>query len=318
MTRDDRSVVAVVVTYRPDTAATGALLSELSRQVGAVVVVDNGSGPQSVGALREHADALAGVEVIALERNRGIGAAQNVGAARARRLGASFVLLSDQDSMPARDMVARLVEGHDRAAEAAAAGLGPPVGAVGPVTVDERVPGATLLFAARRWGPRRAVLPDADGALVPVVFLLASGCLIPVSALEAVGPMNEAWFIDHVDLEWGLRANRAGLALFGVTGAVLRHTLGDRTVRLPGRAREVHLHGESRNYYMARNTVLLVRSGLLPPAWRVGYAAWITKYAAFYVLAVPPRARRARELLAGLRDGVLGRTGPRRAVPAQR
>ena len=78
---------------------------------------------------------------------------------------------------------------------------------------------------------------------------------------------------------------------------------------MPGRERDVHVHSPTRNYYMARNTVLLIRSSLMPPAWRWGYAAWITKYALFYTLTMRPRGVRLRLLLRGVRDGVLGRTG---------
>jgi rhamnosyltransferase len=202
-------------------------------------------------------------------------------------------------------MVTRLVDGLERAA----ARPGRPVAAVGPITVDERAEGATLLFEARRWGPRRAEVPDEDGALVPVAFLVASGCLVTADALDRVGLMNEPWFIDHIDLEWGLRATRAGYAMYGVAGAELRHHLGDRTVRIPGRERDVHIHSPVRNYYMARNTLLLVRSGLLPVAWRVGYVAWIVKYAVFYALAVPPRSRRVGLMLRGVAHAVRGRTG---------
>lgn len=298
-------VVAVVVTYRPDLAATTVLLRALAPQVEHVVVVDNGSGPAAVGALRAEVGDRG--EVVALDGNLGIARAQNVGIARARALGAAAVLLSDQDSVPAPDMVARLQAGLERAR--AAHGR---VAAVGPVTVDERNAGAALLFADRRWGPRRATVPDRDGALVPATFLIASGCLVDVAALDEVGGMNEAWFIDHIDLEWGLRARRAGYGLFGVVGAGLGHALGDRVQRIPGRERDVHIHSPLRNYYMARNTLLLVRSGLLRPAWQLGYLAWITKYTGFYVLAVAPRGRRARLLLRGLADGLRGRTGPLR------
>lgn len=297
-------VVAVVVTYRPHVPDTRALLDALVPQVDGVVVVDNGSDDATVAALE--ASAGAGVTVVALGRNTGIGAAQNVGIDHARDAGADLVLLSDQDSLPAPDMVARLRAGLARA-EAA----GHRVGAVGPLTVDDRDETATLLFEDRRWGPRRAAVPSEPGALVDVTFLLASGCLVPVDVLGDVGPMRSDWFIDHVDLEWGLRARRAGYALFGVTDARLGHRLGDRLARVPGRAREVHIHSATRNYYMARNTLLLVRSGLIPFAWRVGYVAWITKYSGYYVLMVPPRGTRLRELARGLRDGLLGRTGPR-------
>lgn len=303
-------VIAVVVTYQPDPAATGRLLEALTPQVARVLVVDNGSAPDLLAGVRATAAALgATVEVVELGENRGIATAQNVGIARALDDGADLVLLSDQDSVPAPDMVARLVVGLRRAS----GDRGHPVAAVGPVTVDERAEGATLLFAARRWGPRRAPLPTTEGTLVPVAFLLASGCLVTREALEAVGPMNEPWFIDHVDLEWGLRATRAGYALYGVAGAELRHELGDRTVRIPGRERDVHIHSPVRNYYMTRNTLLLMRSGLLGAAWWIGYLAWIVKYAVFYVLAVPPRGRRAVLMSRGFADGVRGRTGPLRS-----
>ncbi|MEP7191482.1 MAG: glycosyltransferase family 2 protein [Actinomycetota bacterium] len=302
-----RKVIAVIVTHRPQIRATLALLHALRPQVDDVVVVDNGSTPDSVCELREATGAL-GVTLLDLGSNRGIGAAQNVGIAWARKRGAAFLLLSDQDSIPADDMVARLLAGFGRAV---ATGL--PVAAVGPITVDKRNGDAVLLFSEQRWGPRRAQVPDERGALVPAAFLIASGCLISAEALDAVGLMNEPWFIDHIDLEWGLRARRAGYTLFGVADAFLRHELGDRIQRIPGRSRDVHIHSAARNYYMARNTVLLIRSGLMGRAWCYGYAAWITKYTVFYILSVPPRAARARLLLEGLFDGLRGRTGPLRA-----
>jgi rhamnosyltransferase len=298
------AVAAVVITYQPEIDATTALLRALAAQVGTVVVVDNGSDPTTVTTLAEAVGAVRG-DLIRLPENTGIAAAQNVGIARAREVGAAFVLLSDQDSVPSDDMVERLLAGY-----AAAVAAGRPVGAVGPVIIDERMPGAALLFASRLWGPRRAVMPTDGAPIVPATFLLASGCLVPVEVLDQVGDMNAPWFIDHIDLEWGLRARRAGYELYGVPGALLRHHLGDRLVSIPGRERDVHIHSPERNYYMARNTVLLIRSGLLPVAWRWGYAAWITKYAVFYMLTMQPRRQRLRLILRGLHHGVLGRTGP--------
>lgn len=300
-------VVAVVVTYEPEPDAVRALLDALAPQVDHVVVVDNGSAPTLRAAL-EVATQGHGATLLALGENLGVAAAQNAGIANARARGAAFVLLSDQDSLPAPDMVDRLLDGFARAA-AGSGGADRRPAAVGPVTTDERNPGAALLFSDHRWGPRRASLPADPAQLVDVTFLIASGCLVATSALDEVGAMNEAWFIDHIDLEWGLRARAAGFGLYGVPDAHLGHSLGDRTQRIPGRRRDVHIHSPRRNYYMARNTVLLIRSGLLHGAWRLGYAAWITKYTVFYVLAVPPRRARAALLARGLRDGLRGRTG---------
>lgn len=301
-------VVAVVVTHHPAVPLTRSLLDALAPQVGAVVVVDNGSPDQVLAELDATAVGLG--TVLALGTNRGIAAAQNVGIAWARDHDAQFVLLSDQDSRPAPDMVSRLRAGLALAAAEAAEGRRRPPAAVGPVATDDRNAGAALVFSDHRWGPRRATMPTDDGALVEATFLIASGCLIPMATLDAVGPMNEDWFIDHVDLEWGLRATRAGYGLYGVAGAGMSHSLGDRTQRIPGRERDVHIHSPVRNYYMARNTVLLIRSGLMSRWWQWGYAGWIAKYAVFYAVAVAPRGRRIGLLLRGLWHGLLGRTGP--------
>lgn len=306
MTADD--VVAIVVTHRPEVPVTRALVVALAAQVGSLVVVDNGTPEPALAELREAVEGR-GATLVALGANLGIGEAQNVGIRWARERGARAVILSDQDSLPAADMVARLLDGLQRAEARGEAERGRPPAAVGPVTVDRRNPGAALLFSDHRWGPRRATLPASDGALVPATFLIASGCLIPLSALDAVGPMNAAWFIDHIDLEWGLRATRAGFGLYGVVGAQLEHSLGDRTQRIPGRRRDVHIHSSARNYYMVRNTVLLIRSGLLPPAWRCGYAAWIVKYAVFYVVAVAPRRRRGALMARGAWHALRNRSG---------
>ncbi|GEL97659.1 glycosyltransferase family 2 protein [Cellulomonas terrae] len=297
-------VTAVVVTYHPDVAALSELLDAVAPQVGMVVVVDNGSTPETLAALRTVVAAVDG-EVVALGENLGIATAQNRGVERATAGGATAVLLLDQDSVPAPDMVAVLER-----ALATPAPDGRPVGAVGAVARDDRDGEPPFVYAAQRFGPRRVELPTEPGARVEVAFLIASGCLVDLRALESVGPMREDFFIDHVDLEWGVRARRAGWVLYAVVGADLRHELGDDPRPVPGRDRTVHVQSVGRNYYMTRNTLLLVRSSLLPTAWRWGYLWWISKYTVYYVLAVAPRRRRVPLLLRGLRDGALGRSGP--------
>ena len=94
-------VIAVVVTHRPDIRATARLLAALAPQVAHVVVVDNGSPAETVTALREALSTTTG-ELVSLAENVGIAAAQNVGITRARAGGATHILLSDQDSLPAR------------------------------------------------------------------------------------------------------------------------------------------------------------------------------------------------------------------------
>ena len=98
-------VAAVVVTYQPGDSTHDALRA-LALQA-TVLVVDNGSSIKQLAAIRSKCPP--GIEWIELGTNRGVGAAHNAGIARARALGATHVLLMDQDSVPEPDMVERLL-----------------------------------------------------------------------------------------------------------------------------------------------------------------------------------------------------------------
>ena len=122
--------------------------------------------------------------------------------------------------------------------------------------------------------------------------------------------MREDLFIDHVDLEWGVRARKAGWRLVAVPAAKLTHSLGDDVVRLPGRDQPVHVHSPIRNYYILRNTIALVRTSLLPGKWRIRYCYWAAKYAAFNAFAAGDGKARRKMLRKAVADGFKGRLGP--------
>jgi len=118
---------AIVVTYRPDIATLQALLDALVPQVDRLWLVDNASA--NMESIRELA-ATRGISVIANSSNIGVAAALNQGIAAARAAGCDHVLLMDQDSLPASDMVIRLREALQSGGERLAA--------VGPAHLDAR------------------------------------------------------------------------------------------------------------------------------------------------------------------------------------
>lgn len=311
-------VAAVVVTYHPAPSCAD-LVAALSAQCQWVVVVDNGSSPEELQPLRK-ACARTGAHLAEMGDNLGIAAAQNHGIVRARGLGARWVLLSDHDSVPSPGMVDRLLAAFsaDQADQQDPAGDSPRVAAAGPLVGEDRQGHDQLVYVARRWGPRRATPEELEEPYLTAAFLIASGCLVSVEALERVGVMRADLFIDHVDLEWGLRARRAGYRLVVATGTPMTHRLGDEVVRLPGRRQPVHVHAPVRSYYLVRNTVILLRSGLLPVAWRVGYTVWLAKYTAFNAVLADRRRQRVSALAHGLVDGLRGRGGPRPGPGARR
>ena len=130
MINNNGSVWAVVVTYQPDLETLAVLLRAMVQQVDGIVVVDNGSGASALAWLAAYHTEVPFI-VIPLLDNKGIALAQNVGINRAKVEGASYVILSDQDSEPAPDMVEKLKLVAEKQLAANV-----PLGAVAPIYKD--------------------------------------------------------------------------------------------------------------------------------------------------------------------------------------
>ncbi|AMO98700.1 rhamnosyltransferase family protein [Collimonas arenae] len=297
-------VVSVTVAYQPDPDLLALQLRALASQVSVSVVVDNGSDNAADWHLRLAEET--GARVLPLPGNLGIAAAQNVGIRLAREVGASHVLLMDHDSIPEPGMVDALLT-----AEIQLVSKGVSVAALGPVCIDRRT--GSLSGFVRLQGAKvgKVGCSDAIEGLVEADFLIASGSLIPVAALDVVGLMNEGYFIDHVDTEWCLRARDKALRIVGVCAARLNHRLGDSVVRVwVGYWREVPLNSPIRNYYMFRNTVLMMRFTPMSWVWRRSHLFRLLQYVVFSSIAVAPRWKRIGLMAKGVWHGLQGRSGP--------
>lgn len=256
-------VVAVVVAFHPDARALETLVAAARSQVAALVVVDNTPSDAPSAA-----PALPGVDYIRLGFNAGLAVGLNRGCDWARQRGAKAILLFDQDSVPAPDMLHQLLCAW-RAAEAS----GNRVAAAGPRIGDTR---GARLYSFQRVGilRNRVIEPDPAHEFVLTDTLITSGCLVSVAALDDVGGMNESLFIDSVDIEWGFRAMNRGWTLAGAPRALLEHRLGDDHVAGPWWARPFGKgvavrYGPVRLYYIIRNKIRLLWMPHVPLAWKV-------------------------------------------------
>lgn len=297
----DASIFAVVVTYEPDGEALRRLLHALRHQVAGAVVIDNGSSLAIESVVGQDLLADPWCELVRLPSNLGVAAAQNVGIERARETGADFLALFDQDSEPAPDMISKLL-----GVASLKLSEGVRVAAVGPRYMDERQDNPPPFIRIEGVSVKRMACPSPQ-AVVEVDYLIASGSLIPMAALDTVGAMREDLFIDYVDIEWGLRAKLAGFRSFGVCGARMRHDLGNEPIDLLGR--KIPLHSPLRHYYHFRNAVRLYAEKGLPWNWKVA-DGWrlLLKYG-FYSLFARPRGEHWRMMSLGIAHGLTRRMG---------
>lgn len=289
------NVVAVIVTYHPDFDVFEQLLHALIPQVEAIVIVDNGSKADIEAWICKRQ--LFSIEVIALEDNKGIAAAHNMGIEWARNHEARYVLLMDQDSIPASDMVEKLLR--------FVCSKSTPVVA-GPRYLDARRDNPPPFIQIRGLRLKRCACATKE-SVVPVDYLISSGCLIPMSVLDKVGGMRDGLFIDYVDIEWGLRARRHGFQSYGVCSARMQHSLGDHPISFFGK--NIPLHSPLRHYYHFRNAVLLYKKPWVPLNWKLVDGWRLCLKYVFYSLFAKPRMAHFHMMTLGVWHGLRGRMG---------
>ena len=272
-------VTAVVVLYHPDAAAIReGILARLGGAVD-IVLVDNTPAEDASPADWSPA------RYIPLGRNTGIARAQNVGIEAARRAGSDYVLLLDQDNVMDVDTVASLVASFERLERQ---GHAPAV--VAPVAVDTET---GRVF--------RPLSHDIEGRFAAVADAHAAGSLLSLNAIEAVGPMREALFIDLVDQDWCWRAGARGFGIFVDGEARVAQTLGRRTRFVLGR--RFAEPAEERWYYIVRNALFLLRQPYAPWVWKGGFFLSLPLKVAAFLLLYRRRRVFLRSLLRGFAEG---------------
>ncbi len=303
---NDARVSAVVVTYLPQLEPLAELLTILVSQVAHIMVVDNTPSEDRRMESLLSAQGLQKVRLIRLGDNAGIAKALNIGIEAAIETGATHVLLSDQDSLPAPNMVAGLLLASHELLE-----QGHRVGAVGPSFIDQisKQPYRFQVIRPGHWfyGNQQ---PTEAVPHVRTLSLITSGTLIPVDGIRVIGTMREDLFIDHVDVEWCHRALAQGFSLFGTCYASMTHRMGDNTLRAwTFRWREFSEYGPLRLYYRFRNFICLLRLSFVPNRWKLRASCFWLQEAYIHVLFSRARLASLRMIMLGCWDGLHGCLG---------
>ena len=216
-----------------------------------VLVVDNGSTDGS-------AERISGegfqVRMVECPLNLGFTGGNNVGLSEARRCGAKYAFLLNNDTTLEPDALTRLVDAAE--CRAGAALLSPVVdyyGAPGEVWFS----GAKLSLARGEAlhqnlleaGSVAPVSAGGAGVSHPYPSAWVSGCamLVRMTAVEQVGGFDDRFFLTWEDVDWCVRMSRSNWEVLVVPAARIYHKCGRSGARLTG----IH------RYYAVRNSLLL-------------------------------------------------------------
>jgi N-acetylglucosaminyl-diphospho-decaprenol L-rhamnosyltransferase len=224
---DRRELSIIVVSYNTRALLRECLASIPSRESIEILVVDNASQDGSADMV---ADDFPRVTLIRAGRNLGFAAANNVALARAR--GAMVMLLNPDATLTpgATEELLGYLHRH------------PDVWIVGPTLCypDGRFQSSGFAFPSvlaelrqshsvdwllRRLGSTPATHP-AGREPVPVDWVDGACLVIRRDTLEAIGPLDEQYFLYGEEVDWCYRARRAQWQVVAVRAATVVHHQG--------------------------------------------------------------------------------------------
>jgi rhamnosyltransferase len=286
---DKREVCGIVVTFHPDQDFPSRA-RRIAAQVGALIVIDNASGPAALAMLAS----LPSIDLVRNARNLGIGQALNAGLARAAERGFRWALLMDQDSLIHENLIDSLIEVLDSQPAI------PPVAVVGAGYRDplER--------------PVAVAGQPSEHGVDEVDWVITSGSLLSLEAYRDIGPFREEFFIDYVDLEYCVRARARGYRVLRARAPLMQHVIGAPTEhRLLWMRKWTSNHSPDRRYYRARNDTVMLRESGRYRSWRLKSLARSVRTCKRVLLYERGKWAKIRAVLQGWWDGIHGRMGIR-------
>ncbi|MBZ0297534.1 MAG: glycosyltransferase family 2 protein [Anaerolineae bacterium] len=262
------------------------------------IVVDNGSTDGSVEAIRE---AFPAVTLIETGLNLGFTGGNNVGIQHALEHGADYIMLLNNDTIVAPDMLEIMIDVMEN---------DPTIGVSGPMIYYYDAPDIIWSGGGKiNWGAGTTSMvglnePDrAQFGLEPTTVDFVTGCamLARRDVWEKVGLLDDQFFMYYEETEWCVRAGRAGYKIVHIPTAMMWHK-----IPLDARADSVRAY-----YYMTRNRLLFLSRT------RPGVKTWANityEYARTYLSwTLRPKWREKRPLrsvmVRAIRDFSAGRFG---------
>lgn len=236
------SIAVVVVTYnRADLLARMlASLEALDHLPDAVIVIDNASSDHTQEVLAS--STVAGLQVIRTEENLGGAGGFHLGVRTAYDAGHDRIWLMDDDVVPAPDCLSVLMRTDEDCLMAVREDLHGALVEKAALRFDLRNPAAIkpkTAMVETTYGTR-AAMPER----VQVENVAFEGFMVRRSVVEAIGLPDPAYFIFYDDVDFALRARRAGYRIWALRDAVLVRQLDfDQQHDLAG----------WKGYYMYRN-----------------------------------------------------------------
>jgi len=293
----NEKIMSITVTFNPDIPLLERQLKAIAEQVYQPLIVDNGSS--NVADIVNLLNRLGFIKYFRpLNRNYGLAKAQNVGIEVSVELGATHVILFDQDSVPERGFVDGLASMYQ---ELLSNGIN--VGAIGPTFYDPE--SGEDYFPTLYKGP--FIVKRKSSHHTRVTFLIASGCYFSLATYKNVGVMCEELFVDYIDIDWSLRCSNQGYELYMTDIARMEHSIGDNRITFLGRT--MSSHSPLRRYYLIRNSFYMLKRDYVPFGYKIREVCFNLFRTIIGICTTNQKLKMIKYAFKGLCDGLRGNYG---------
>lgn len=300
----NESAPGLFVTHNPPTEFF-VNLRTLPAQLSPLLVVDNGSDPETRQKLKRELEANPSLQVQFNDSNLGVAAALNQGFRWAIERGYDHIIAFDQDSLPTSDMTTQLLTAYQTHPA-------PERIAILASQIRDAVTGERIAYWRKRGMFSMQRVSCNQGTLEDIALIITSGSLNNLAAYQALGGFREDFFIDYVDTEYCLRAQAGGYKIVVACNAVLHHRLGNQQQKHIGSLiLRPTFHSPLRWYYINRNRIVMLGMYTLKaPYWAV-YDVMMGSYAFLKMLLYEDRKlQKILAVIMGIFDGLFRRMGP--------
>jgi GT2 family glycosyltransferase len=243
----------VIVNFEAGQHLAECVRAALQSPAAEVLVVDNASSDDSLGAVRALAERDPRLRVLQNPENRGFARASNQGLAAT---GGEYVLFLNPDCTVPPATLPRMLavmEAHPEAAMAGCLVMNPDGSEQPGCRRETPTPAKALVRAFRlpqRFGARGYLLAGRPLPSAPTDVEAISGAFMLVrrSAINEVGPLDEGYFLHCEDLDWCLRFRQSGWHILFVPDVTAVHAKGVSSRRRPLRVLW-HMHRGMIRYY---------------------------------------------------------------------
>lgn len=281
---------AVVVLYQPEKNILFNIMT-YAADVDRIYAIDNSTDYDN--NLISQLQKMQKVKYVSLQGNKGLALALNYGCDLARADGFDYILTMDQDSYFEKHAVQEMINYVEKTK----------ISNLGMVA-----PCVNALFDNKNFHINKNEIDQFQYETKEEKWVMTSGSLMSLKAFYKVGNFDEKLFIEHIDIDIGIKMSLNNYKVLKIKAARINQRLGNsRPQRFLWKIIHPMYSNPVRTYYLVRNQIYIIKK----------YGIKFLKFTNVSLLKTlikllffePCKTIRIRMFFRGIKDGVINQMG---------